>query len=187
MQSRVTIYGVLPVSHSISRIRIFCLCYLLIHTWMNIFLFLKGNILRPYIYFFGEVQSKIRCQTYRNEMLNYGKHIWQFKIHYFFAVCLSEFLKEKTVLPPLLQIVLWDGIVLFYSPGNLLVFLLLEKLVLVWDIFWLEFYFFQHISPATKSFYFGRLLFLEECLLPHRKPCHHVSKFTVLVLNWLLL
>lgn len=187
MQSRVTIYGVLPVSHSISRIRIFCLCYLLIHTWMNIFLFLKGNILRPYIYFFGEVQSKIRCQTYRNEMLNYGKHIWQFKIHYFFAVCLSEFLKEKTVLPPLLQIVLWDGIVLFYSPGNLLVFLLLEKLVLVWDIFWLEFYFFQHISPATKSFYFGRLLFLEECLLPRWKPCHHVSKFTVLVLNWPLL
>lgn len=143
--------------------------------------------MRPHIYFFGEVQSKIRCQTYRNEMLNYGKHIWQFKIHYFFAVCLSEFLKEKTVLPPLLQIVLWDRIVLFYSPGNLLVFLLLEKLVLVWDVSWLEFYFFQHISPATKSFYFVRLLFLEECLLPHWKPCHHVFKFTVLVLNWPLL
>lgn len=100
-------------------------------TWLNIFLFLKGNILRAYIYFFGEVQSKIRCQTYRNEMLNYGKHIWQFKIHYFFAVCLSEFLKEKTALRPLLQIALWDRIFWLYSPGNLLLFLLLEKLVLV--------------------------------------------------------
>lgn len=139
-------------------------------TWLNIFLFLKGNILRPYIYFFGEVQSEIRCQTYINEMLKYGKHIWQFKVHYFFAVCLSEFLKEKIILPPLLQIVLWDRIVLFYSPGNLLVFLLLEKLLLVWDISWLEFHFFQHISPATKCFYFGRLLFLEECLCHIENP-----------------
>lgn len=122
-------------------------------TWLNNFLFfLKGNILRPYTYFFGEVQSQIRCQTYKNEMLKYGKHIWQFEIHYFFAVCLSEFLKEKIILPPLLQIVLWDRIVLFYSPGNLPVFLLLEELFLVWDVSWLEFYFFQYINSATKSF-----------------------------------
>lgn len=133
--------------------------------------------MRPYIYFFGEVQSKIRCQTYTNETLNYDKHIWQFKIHYFFVVCLSEFLKEKIILLPLLQIVLWDRIVLFYSLGNL-VFLLLEKLFSIWDISWLEFYFFQHISPATRSFYFDRLLVLEECFLLRWKSCHHVSKFT---------